>query len=128
MTLIHPGMLAALSAFYPSTVTIQGATIARDTFGAETKSWADVTLLTALPCIIAVPSSIAIQAMRQAEKTEITVTHQIDLKGYYPTVTTAHRVTDGGVYFEIQAVEHDSQHISTRLMVRRLEPVPQELT
>lgn len=128
--LIHPRMLATLKNFFTAVVAIQTPTITRDTDGAEIKAWADVVGLSAVACDVAVasPGSIWDQAMRQSEKTEVTVTHQINPRGYYPQITTAMRVKDvNNIYYEILAVEHDSQLATTRIKARRLEPTTAEM-
>jgi head-tail adaptor len=120
-TLIDSRMLTRLTpAFYADTVTIQQRTDTADTYGQMIPSWANVVALTTLPCRIAVSSgpSPDIAERPGADKTIVTVSHQISIAGYYPAITVLMRAVVGGVNYDIVAVEHDSEGVTTRLRVK----------
>jgi head-tail adaptor len=131
MTLIHPAMLTELARnFYPESITIQSATITQDNAGQEVKAWANVAGIIAVAGIVAAITlgSPKSQTILQDDKTLIQATHQIDFPAYYPAITTNMRATEGAGYYRILAVEHDSQHMSTRLLCVAMSPLPGELT
>lgn len=42
------------------------------------------------------------------------------LPGYYPAITAAMQFVVSGAAYDIRAVEHDSEHVITRLVVERV--------
>lgn len=115
-TLIHPSMLARLKPHHLSdTGTVQVTTETRDAVGGVTDSWADLTDHVDISCAIAVMSG---DERRSPEMTFADGTHTALLSGSFTSITTKHRFVTGGNNYDILAVEHDSQGISTRLRLR----------
>ncbi len=131
MPLIHPTMLTELARnFYIQSITVQSPTITQDSFGEEVKTWANVVGIVGVAGIVApiTLTSPKSQTILQDDKTLIQATHQIDFPAYYPSITTSMRVTEGAGYYRILAVEHDSQHASTRLLCVAMSPTTGDLT
>ncbi len=119
MTLIHPRLLAALNRFYPSTCVIEQATITLSEAGTEVKAWATLAGHGALRASVAPiqPGTPEVQEKRQEDTVPDYATHHISLAGHYPQITTAMRARVGTETFDILAVEHSSQSVTTRLRV-----------
>lgn len=122
--IVSPAMLPALSAFYPSTVTIQASTITRGAAGSEIKAWADVTGLVDIPCTIAplsVTRDTSTEEIRTAQQTYGVITHHMSLQGLYPTITNEMQAVSGGTAYDITGAEHDSHSVMTRLWLREVD-------
>lgn len=116
VSIIDSRMLGRLATkFYPSSVTMQTRTDTRDSYGQPIPSWANVVALTSLPCRIA---AISADEQPGPNKTLVTATHSINLAGYYSTITVLMRAVVSAVNYDIIAVEHDSEHVTTRLRVK----------
>lgn len=105
--LIHPVMLTALRAdFFPSSLTIQGATEGRSASGAVTVSWLPVAGLVNLPCRIAPQSGSENRTPQQILTQDVqTCVVPQPLAG----VTTKHRAQVDGRTFDIVSVDFDGQ-------------------
>jgi head-tail adaptor len=112
-SIIHPGMLAALSDFFPSTCTIQQNTPEQDAYGEPIADWDDLAGHVDIPCQI---SPAGGREVKLANQTYAVASHAIALQGSYTTITPAMRVTSGGATYDILAVESDSQGVMTRLL------------
>ena len=116
--IIHPGLLAALGDFYPSTCTIQESTESQNTAGEITLVWANFAGHVALACRIAPTRG------REVKDVELTWTvgaYTIGLAGYYPTITPKMRAVVGGETYDILTVESDGQSEATWLGVQVVE-------
>jgi hypothetical protein len=112
--IVHPRMLEGLAAFYPSLCTIQSAVEPQDTVGQPVvASYTDV--LQALPCRV---SPAGAREMKLPNQTYGVASHTINLRGHYPSITTAMRALVDGVAYDVLAVEHDGNAYTTRLQVQ----------
>ena len=117
-TIIHYGMLDKLFRFFPRTVTIQQFTPGtQDTYGEKTiGTWTAITALTDLPCQIG-PASGGEQ--KQTDMTPVLYDYRIVIAGYYDSIQENYRaVMDDDTAFDIVRIEHDSQQITTPLLVK----------
>lgn len=116
--IIHHRLLASLSNFFPTTISVQVNTPTQSTTGQPVPSWGTVSGWVAIPAsIAAVPAG----DREQMTGTFAMVSHKIALRGYYPTITTAHQATDAsGATWDIRDVQHDSQSVQTYLLVERV--------
>jgi head-tail adaptor len=114
-SIVSPLLADRLVTFYPSQMTIQSRTDTRDSYGQPIPAWANVVGLVSLPCRIA---AVNADERPGPDKTIVTVTHHTSIAGYYPTITVAMRAVDGGVFYDIVAVEFDSELVTTRLRVK----------
>jgi hypothetical protein len=122
--LIHPQMLDRLPQFYPSEATIEEPTETRDSFGSTSSTWATLASHSAIPCRVA-PLTVQTPTFSNEAKLEdlsyLTTTHHIALRGYFPLITPLMRAMVDGVAWDIKGVEHDGQHVTTRLRVNRVQ-------
>ena len=117
MTLIHPGLTAALtvSGHFGATGTVQVKTIT-NTKGNPSEAWANVAAMVDIPCAIAAATSDEQRAMpAYAERT-----HRALLDGDYTIDPADHRFVSGGTNYDILGVDHDSQSATTRLHLREV--------
>jgi hypothetical protein len=118
MTLVHPGLTAALttSGHFGATGTVQFKTVT-NTRGNPSESWANVAGLVDIPCAIAAATADEQRAM----PAYATRTHKALLDGDYTAIDpTVHRFVSGGVNYDILGAEHDSQSATTRLHLREV--------
>ena len=116
--LIHPQMMERVQPnFYPSRCTIQQATETQDSYGQPMPDWGDLAGMIDLPCRIAPRST---QERRTPAQVYVTATHQVSLAGYYPNIVEAMQSVVDGVAYNIEGVEHDGNHKTTRLFVSRV--------
>lgn len=117
--IVHPGLISALSAFYPSRCTIGSATETQSPTGAVQQGWAAVPGLVDLPCRMApAQAGQSSREVRSDSGTYGDYAYTIALQGYYPTITETHQVTVDGVTYDVQSVAHDNNHAATELFVR----------
>lgn len=115
-TIVSPNLLADLAAFYPDTCTIQAMTNTQSASGAPVETWTDVPGLSGLGCTIAKDRSKAIEYWAAVG----TITRDMlicDLPGFYDQITTKHRLVANGVNYNIIAVQWDSHHVMTELIL-----------
>jgi hypothetical protein len=112
--LTHPRFLAKLPDVYPYKAAIQQATASGTSFGTSVNTWATVSGLGLIDCRVA---PVQAQETRAPMLTELITTHQINLRGYYPQIQETMRALVDGAGWDIQGVEHDGNHITTRLRV-----------
>jgi hypothetical protein len=126
--IIHYGILDNLWRFFPRKVTIKRFTPGtQDTYGEKTVgTWEVVTtydsygvqeyVLEDLQCAIS-PASGGEE--KRANMTPVIYDHRIVISGYYEDIQENYRaVMDDGTEFDIVKKEHDSQQITTPLLVR----------
>lgn len=130
-TIFHPRLHTSQRAVYRHLVTIQEATETKAVNHEVRDAWADVPLLTALPCTFANVAGDGPQGVQEragSEHVTITKDYRLKLAGLYPAITEGmravvrfshppHDIT--GIY-DIVGVDHGSQGDVTRL---RLEQV-----
>ena len=120
---IHPRLHQELPQFFPAYVTVQIATESQGDDNAVVENWANVDGLAGLRGTLAPASA---NETRKAELTNVKITHVLDLRGYYPTITITHRVLvsraqgDSPQIFNITAVKHDSQAESSHLELEQV--------
>lgn len=115
--IVHPGLLATLDDFYPSTGTVQQSTPTQSASGELIDSWSDLAEHVDLPCRIVPATWRAGLEERLPEKTIVVETHTVALRGHYSDITEAMRFVSGGTVYNILRVEHDGQSATTRLKV-----------
>lgn len=116
--LIHPHMMGRIQPnFYPSLCTIGARSTAQDEYGQEIGTVTPVGGLTDLACRIAPRGATE---TRSAQQIYATSTHHVALNGYYPAIAPHHVATVDGIDYDIEGVEHDGNHETTRLFVRRV--------
>lgn len=115
-SIVHPGVHGALGRFFPTSVTIQAATVTQRPNGEQVKTWA-----TFLPGLRGNLARTARANMEERGTTLTTVPAEwaLNLAGYYPQIMVEHRVVVGGTAYNIAAVVHDSLGQSTRLELER---------
>lgn len=119
MTLIHPGLTAALiaSGHFPATGTVQLKT-ETNTLGNPTFTWDDVAALTDIPCLL---EAAAADQEREPEFAYATRTHKALLDDDYTAIdVTGHRFVSGGTNYDILGVQFDSQGATTTLHLREV--------
>lgn len=115
-TIVHAGLHAALPKFYPTVVAIQARTAVQAANGELTYTW---QTFTSAMGNFADPDRMA-QEQRGADMTRITTQPALNLDGYYPTITVAHRVMVNATAYNIAGISHDSVGGSTRLQLERV--------
>jgi len=115
-SIVHPGLHAALGRFFPTSVTIQAATVTQRPNGEQVKTWA--TFLTGLRGNLARSTRTSLE-QRGTTLTTVPAEWALNLAGHYPTITVEHRATVDGTAYNIAAVIHDSLSASTRLELER---------
>jgi len=99
---IDSRMVTALGTnHFPSSCDIQAATESVNAGGEITRTWANVTGMTGIPC------SVALSSGRKVNSGEIEygiTTHRISLAGTYPLITRLNRAVVAGVTYVIQYV------------------------
>lgn len=114
--LVHPQMLERLRPnFYPSSCTVQAATTVANSFGELIKSWSNLPDHVNLACRVA-PTS----GREQRSQEQLYSVHQwtIGLAGHYPGISETMRAVVNGQAYDIEAVQHDGQSKTTRLLTR----------
>ncbi len=95
-------------------VTIQQKSVARDTYGGETVTWADVTT------VWAAVEPIAGREYFSAQQLQADVNHRIRIR-YYSGVTTTMRVKLGTRYFDILSILNlEERDRETHLMCKEV--------
>jgi len=123
-TIVHPLLYSSLPQVYPSTCTIQEATVTVTEDGEEVSSWSNLADHVDLDCRISPPVLTGFRPTEEAGPTSEPNRQQraISLADYYPLIEVTHRVLVGSVPWDILAAESDGQSESTRLLVERLVP------
>lgn len=104
--LVHPQMLTALPAFFPSRLTIQAATVGRSPTGAVTTTWANVAGMVDLACRVAPQSGGETRTPERVTTQDVqTCVVPLDLAD----VTTRQRALVDGEPFDIVSVDYDGQ-------------------
>jgi len=121
MTIVHPNLTTKLTretgGFFPDTGAVQAKTITNNQ-GNPSASWSNVSGLDEIRCAIAAVNANEVRAETHAYSES---THKALLDGSYPTIdATAHRFLVGSIAYDILGVEHDSQGVTTRLMLRQV--------
>lgn len=121
--LIDPRMLSHIQTHWPSRCTIQAITygVSQSNQRIPTGS---TNILVDVPCSMA-PLNEANPT--DDEKRSPTIQGSFDkrvvkLSGYFPQIVERHIAIVDGVTWQIRGVEHDSQHVSTRLKVEIIRP------
>ena len=133
--LVDSRLLAALVNAFPQTVALGASYVAQDAYGAESPTWSDAPFLvddagdylvddTGAVLVSGTDDTVACclwpikaQEIRRPDQTIAVATHQALLAAYRPDLTVENRATIAGTVYDILAVEHDSQHLATRLLL-----------
>lgn len=132
--LVDPRLIATLADSFPSTATIEAMASVQDAMGQPTESWSGGAFLVgsdgsyvvdnAGAFVVGSTETIACciygaggKEVRGKDQTVSTATHKAILADYRDDVTTEHRLVVGSVTYNILAVEQDSQHLATRLLL-----------
>lgn len=120
MSLIDPRLMETLADFTPATCTIQARTSSYISTGDLLETYANVTGLVDIPCQVSVQGGFMKGGKEQRKESGDYTTFErlITLDGYYPTITETMQALIGGVTYDIDAIDHDSQSTYTRLGVR----------
>lgn len=118
VSLLHPDMLTALADFFPHSGTIQEATNS-NVAGTVTQSWATLNGHSGLACVVAAVAKRGGEEVRRDQMTVTTATHQVRIRGHYPSIGTDNRIvvttTNRTLTLNILSVKHDSQETQTLL-------------
>lgn len=114
-SVVHEGLHAALGKFFPSLVEIQAATVTQRPNGERVESWATAWVR------YGNFAQLTATEVRDGVMTRVPAGYALNLAGYYPEITNAHRVVVDYETFNIAAVVHDSVAGSTRLSLERVE-------
>lgn len=116
---VHPGMFDLLAgSFYPSTADIQEPTLT-NTLGEVSRTWADVTGLTDIPCRVS-PLRQRSAEVSNPEQAYVVDWYSIALAGHYATIMPDMRAVVDSVNYDIRGAERDGQGKSTYLMCKRV--------
>lgn len=116
-SIISPQLPAHLRSFFPQQGQAQQRSVTADAMGGEIETW--TASLSGIACHVAPAQG---EEIRAEDGTYRIPTHEILLRGYYPTIETAQRFVVGVLSYDILSVSHDSQSVITRLRVREVTP------
>lgn len=116
--IVHPSLLASIAAMFPETVTVQAATDGQGTYGEATTTYGNVTGLTNLKAAVA--PVLGVDERTGNPRTTTIGDYEVGLQGYYPAITTKHRLTLWSRPFGIIAVHQSPHTVMTRLTVREV--------
>lgn len=114
--LIHPAMVEILGV-HPSLCTIKPLT--ENVVSGEVTKTPGTALHTDIPCAVSVQGGF-MAGGRETDRGDGTYTRiekMISLDRYLPDITEEHQAIVDGVTYDIEVVDHDSQHAYTRLGV-----------
>lgn len=133
--LVDPRLVAALADAFPQTATFSDAYVTQDAYGAEQTLWSARPFLVdedgaylvddagdlltegtddTITCCLWPDKGTEV---RRPDQTLSVATHRALLAGYRDDLTTEARVAIGGVTYDVLAIEQDSQHLATRLLL-----------
>lgn len=110
--IVHPDWLDYLSSFFTATCAIQSRADTPDGIGGVSSSWSNVSNLGTVPCCVGMAGK------GEAQEGDRLITYglvEIVLKGYYATITTAHRCVVGSTNYNILNVGHGVGNAYTTL-------------
>lgn len=118
---VHPRLLDTMWRFFPHRVDILRRESTLDEYGQEVDDWQ--ALLTDLPARVVTNGPGTGAGGWSGEVNAPTGTYDVDgrtavLAGYYPNITTAMEMQLGNEVYQIEAIEHDAEHVTTRLRSR----------
>jgi len=127
---MHPDLMTELTQFedagYPLTCAIYPPVKTKNAAGQEVRTFTAVLSgHSAIKCrkTPLIEERPASTEWRQTSGFEREVgDYQISCAGYYPAITAKMQVQCDGVRYEISGVEHDANHLHTRLRAFLLEP------
>lgn len=119
--IVHPGLLAALAPnHYASLCTIQTRTDTADSYGQLIPSWGNLADHVSLRCRIAPYQQFSREQRTQAQLYAVHV-WEVNIAGYYPSITEKMRAVIDGVAYDIEIVQPDGNDKTTHLQVRRVD-------
>lgn len=99
---------------FDKTCAFKAETVTQSDSGSEIKTWADVTGLTSIPCMV-VSKAKTIQDLSGAPLTQLVT--KIKLDGFYSAVSAKHRVVVGSDTYEITGIDNGSMELFTEIYV-----------
>lgn len=115
--MMHPKMLARLTALFPQACTIQRAQETVNADGEVQKAWTNFAGHIDIPCSVA-PDRIQGGEIQASNRTYAEGVFIIALQGYYPGITAAMRAVVGGTPYDIVLPLQSSHGLNTRLKCR----------
>jgi len=118
-TLVDGRLLGLIKNFFPSTCTVQEATISSSSYGETGRTWGNLSGVVGVACRIAPASQ---QEPKNVDLEYVVATHTAVLRGYYNTIKAAMRATIDSTTYDITGVSFDDQNLQTRLDLRKVDP------
>lgn len=118
-TLVDARLLTQIKLFFPSSCTVQEATISSSSYGETGRTWGNLSGVVSIACRIAPASQ---QEPKNVDLEYAVNTHTAVLKGYYNTIKAAMQAIIDGTAYDITGVSFDDQALQTRLDLRKVDP------
>lgn len=118
-TLVNGRLLGLIANFFPSSCTVQEATISSGSYGETGRTWGNLSGVVSVACRIAPASQ---QEPKNVDLEYAVNTHTAVLKGYYNTIKAAMQAIIDGTAYDITGVSFDDQALQTRLDLRKVDP------
>lgn len=119
--LIHPRLLESLVNHYPSLCQIKTYTVTRETTGEEIATWSTLPGHEAIRCYVSRRSQQGAEEVGAGTWTHSESQRVVALAGHYPAIKEKMHVLIDLVEWDIVGVQHDSQGVSTNLIIERVE-------
>lgn len=117
--LVDARLLGLIKDFFPSSCTVQEATISSGSYGETGRTWGNLSGVVSVACRIAPASQ---QEPKNVDLEYAVNTHTAVLKGYYNTIKAAMQAIIDGTAYDITGVSFDDQALQTRLDLRKVDP------
>ena len=118
-TLVDPRLLGLIKDFFPSSCTVQEATVSSSSYGETGRTWGNLSGVVSVACRIAPASQ---QEPKNVDLEYAVNTHTAVIKGYYNTIKAAMQAIIDGTTYDITGVSFDDQALQTRLDLRKVDP------
>ena len=118
-TLVDARLLTQIKLFFPSSCTVQEATISSSSYGETGRTWGNLSGVVSIACRIAPASQ---QEPKNVDLEYAIATHTAVLKGYYNTVKAHMQAIIDGTTYDITGASFDDQVLQTPLDLRRVNP------
>ena len=99
---------------FDKTCSFKAETVTQSDSGAEIKTWADVSGLTSIPCMV-VSKAKTIQDLSGAPMTQLIT--KIKLNGFYSGVSAKYQVVVGSNTYRITGIDDGSMELFTEIYV-----------
>ena len=101
---------------FNSTCAIKAKTVLQSDSGAEIETWANVTGMTAIPCLVTTKKA-TVRELEESPKTYTTT--QIKLNAVYTGISLQMQAVVGSVTYRIEGIDTDTPGLFTRLQVNK---------